>query len=112
MKLHKRPKTLKDVKEKLFSMAENGKNGCIVFTGLKSPKGYGKIRFQGKHYRAHRLSYILENGEINSNVLVCHKCDNPPCVNPDHLFIGTAKDNAIDRKNKGRGNNQYTIIPR
>ncbi len=105
-----RPKTIDGIAEKLFSMSENAMNGCIVFTGLKSNRGYGKIKFKGKDYRAHRLSYIIKNGEIPSSIFVCHKCDNPPCINPDHLFLGTAKDNALDRKNKGRGKNQYTKI--
>lgn len=104
-----RPKTFEGAKEKLFSMSETSLKGCIVFTGLKTLKGYGKIRFGGKHYRTHRLSYILNYGEISSKLLVCHKCDNPSCININHLFLGTAKDNAVDRKNKGRGNNQYTV---
>ena len=64
---------------------------------------YGVI---GENYRkiyAHRLSYIIKYGKIPNEIFVLHKCDNPPCVNPKHLFLGTAKDNAIDRERKGRG---------
>lgn len=103
-----RPKTIEGLKAKLASMFIIDDNGCHIFTGIKSVKGYGKIRFKDVHYRAHRLSYELANGEIKDGRMVLHKCDVPACINPDHLFLGTAKDNALDRKRKGRGNNQYT----
>lgn len=65
--------------------------------------GYGNFWFGPKRYKAHRFSYELEYGSVPDGLLVCHQCDNPPCVRPDHLFLGTNKDNAQDRASKGRG---------
>lgn len=81
-------------------------NGCIEFTGLRNPQGYGVIRkFLGEpdEKRAHRRSWVMSFGEIPKGLLVLHKCDNPPCVNPEHLFLGTSKDNSDDKHRKGRG---------
>lgn len=77
-------------------------DGCHIWTGVKNPKGYGSINFKGKNLRAHRISYTIYNGEIPYGLLVCHRCDNPPCVNPAHLFVGTASDNEQDKLSKGR----------
>lgn len=78
-------------------------NDCWLWTGATDNAfGYGKFRLNGKSINAHRASFILFNGEIPEGLFVCHKCDNPPCVNPEHLFVGTSEDNNKDRSNKGR----------
>jgi hypothetical protein len=61
--------------------------------------------------RAHRASYRISVGPIPPGILVCHKCDNPICVRPDHLFLGTARDNNVDRANKGRSKGTFTSGP-
>ena len=82
-------------------MSENTKE-CWLWTGSVRRGGYGGSSFKGKVISSHRLSYILFKGEIPEGKLVCHTCDNPPCVKPSHLWIGTVKDNSIDMVTKGR----------
>lgn len=67
-----------------------------------STGGYGIVTISGKKWKAHRLSWFLFRGEIPSGLLVCHHCDNPPCANPDHFFIGTHLDNCRDAESKKR----------
>lgn len=87
--------------EQLYSRVTKNKNGCWEFTGaLRS--GYGAIKYNSKVCGTHRVSYELNYGLIPNNMLVCHKCDNRKCINPDHLFLGTHKDNMQDCLSKGR----------
>lgn len=77
--------------------------GCWNWTGAKSSFGHGSLRVSGKSLGAHRISWELHCGEIPLKMEICHHCDNPKCVNPDHLFLGTHQDNIRDMATKGRG---------
>lgn len=80
-----------------------GGGACWPWTGARTLKGYGEIRVKGVHVRAHRLAWTLLRGRIPDGLSVLHRCDNPPCANPAHLFLGTPLDNTTDMKAKGRG---------
>lgn len=99
---------MKTIKERLLDNVEM-KRDCWIWTAGKSHNGYGKIEITGNGFkrteRAHRVSYQQFVGPIPKGLLVLHSCDNPSCINPDHLFIGTQKDNIRDREDKKRGNN-------
>ena len=75
---------------------------CWVWTGSLFESGYGRFSRSNKKLRAHRVSYEIYKGAIPDGMHVLHECDNPPCVNPNHLFLGTHLDNMKDMERKGR----------
>ena len=77
---------------------------CWEWTGHRSEDGYGTLRFNGQMQKAHRVAWQLTNGLIPDRFHVLHRCDNPPCVRPEHLFLGSNHDNVLDRHSKGRTN--------
>lgn len=98
----------KSIKERFDSFVYPEPNtGCWLWGGNTVNGGYGQFKVDGHPYLSHRISYKIHIGEIVGNLNVCHKCDIPSCVNPDHLFLGTQLENMIDRSNKlrqARGN--------
>ena len=74
---------------------------CWTWTGSTDGR-YGEVWFRGRKQKAHRIAWELEAGPIPDGLDVCHTCDNPSCVRPGHLFLGTARDNARDAQRKGR----------
>lgn len=86
---------------------KNGPNGCWLWTGVIS-RGYGRFNYQKRMQPSARVAWELTNGPIPEGLLVCHDCpgrDNPMCVNPSHMFLGTPKDNTQDMLKKGRNSN-------
>jgi hypothetical protein len=79
-------------------------NGCWIYQGATRKKGmpYGWVAYKKTQMNAHRASWIHSNGEIPEGLNVCHKCDVPQCINPEHLFLGTQKENILDMWNKKR----------
>lgn len=75
---------------------------CWIWTGCKNRRGYGAFQHSKRSLAAHRVSFVLAFGGNWPDLFVCHKCDNPPCCNPGHLFLGSALDNNLDMKRKGR----------
>ena len=83
--------------------------GCVEWDGLLYPTGYGRLNYMGGVEYTHRIAWIVNNGDIPDDnsaygtLHVLHRCDNPRCINIDHLFLGTHQDNMRDRDEKGRG---------
>ena len=93
-----------EVAGRAFKRVAYLESGCVIWTGAKMSAGYGEMQCEGRLELAHRLFWMLLVGEIPEGKHVLHRCDNPPCVRIDHLFIGKPLDNALDKVAKGRDN--------
>ena len=90
------------VSERLSLYAKPQPDGCIVWTKSRDPRGYGYSKVMNARVYMHRFAWEAADGPIPEGLCVCHRCDNPPCCNPDHLFLGTRRDNNADKVAKGR----------
>ncbi len=89
-----------------------GKLGqCWNWSAGCDNKGYGAVRFNGRNEKAHRIAWLYSFGVVPNTLCVLHRCDNPPCVRPSHLFLGTRADNNADMTRKGRGRSGTKIDP-
>lgn len=97
---------LPDPADRFLSSFDVQPNGCWVWTGMMAGADarYGRIEVDKQKIAAHRYSYALHNGDLPLGAYICHHCDNPPCVNPDHLYAGDAFTNAADMVRRGRTN--------
>jgi hypothetical protein len=93
---------LTDTEERHFWARTRQDKECWEWQGACSNRGYGVVKLHGVQWYAHRIAWVLGHGPIPVNHVICHRCDNPRCCRPSHLFLGTAADNAADRDSKGR----------
>ena len=96
--------------ERFWSKSVLRENGCLEWTGAKHERGYGLFQAgqnPGGLFRAHRIAYFLTYGIADESLLVCHRCDNTSCINPNHLFLGTSLDNNHDMLQKNRDVRTY-----
>lgn len=89
--------------ERFWASVVKTEDGCWGWDGHVGTGGYGWFNAEGRHHKASRFSYRLHHQRDPGHLFVLHRCDNPPCVRPDHLFLGTHRDNMIDMTRKGRG---------
>ena len=88
--------------KRFWGKVNQAEEGCWLWQGTLLKQGYGCFKIAGKMYKAHRVAYLYTEGAIPTGLILCHSCDNRRCVRPDHLFLGTCKDNMQDAVRKGR----------
>ena len=93
-----------DKKTRMLRTSKKHLGHCWIWQGSHFQSGYGRYFLRQKAYRSHRVAFFIYYGPIPEGKMVCHKCDNPKCVNPLHLFLGTSKENTHDMIDKGRLN--------
>lgn len=89
------------IERRFWDRAPLAPSGCREWSGRRNSKGYGRLFVDGRRWLAHRHAWVLANGPIPDGMFVLHRCDNPPCCEPSHLFLGTLADNNADRDRKG-----------
>jgi hypothetical protein len=94
-------KDVPSVEERFWSKVDRS-GDCWLWIGAKDEEGYGFQKILGRMWHASRVSWKIAHGDIPDGLLVLHKCDNPPCIRPSHLFLGTQKENIADAMRKGR----------
>lgn len=92
------------IQERLSLHSKPVESGCIEWQAAKNNDGYGQVKYNGKMRLAHRVAYELANGAIDPELCVMHTCDNPSCINPYHLVLGTHQENMADMARKSRTN--------
>lgn len=92
----------KDIERFWSKVDKKGEDECWEWKASKSKSGYGDFWLNGKNVRANRAAWVIANGSIENGLCACHKCDNPGCCNPSHLFLATSEENTLDRHLKGR----------
>lgn len=96
------PEITSHISERFETFFEKKETGCWLWKGALTPSGYGVFQIMYDTFRAHRVAWTIANGPIPDGMCVCHTCDNPACVRPDHLWLGTVSDNNQDKAKKGR----------
>ena len=102
-----------NLSSRVWSRADQlGPTECWPWKGNRNGYGYGRLWMpSGREEMAHKLVWAIAHGPVPPGIFVCHHCDNPPCCNPDHLFLGTPKDNSVDASTKGRMGRKTQLTP-
>lgn len=100
---------MKSIREQVWDRVKVTPSGCWEWQGARDKKGYGSVRVKGKTRRVHRLAWELTYGGVPVSLLVCHRCDNPPCINPEHLLAQTSKENTMDMERRIRYKGRFKI---
>ena len=102
--------TFDSLEERIWSKINKLRiDDCWEWQAATNKLGYGVVMYHGSGALAHRIVWLLENGDVPDGLCVLHTCDNPPCCNPEHLWLGTREDNNKDRAAKGRGGNNPAL---
>jgi hypothetical protein len=88
--------------DEYLARTEPNDKGCLLWQGANNGRGYGRVYFKGKYRQLHRVIYELVNGEIPKFKFILHTCDEPSCINIDHLYMGTLSENSLDRERRNR----------